>query len=162
MFGRMFWLRLGGAACVVLLLATCRSSPAGSMDNTGQATPAAVTPAAIGAAELEGTAWRLVEYGPTDAPIAALAEPPVTVTFEAGGRLAGSGGCNSYGGTYALDGQSLSIGEIVSTRMACADDRAMQQETTILAALDAATGLQLAGDELILDYDGGKLRFARG
>jgi heat shock protein HslJ len=161
MHSRMFWLRLVGGASAVWLVVACGTAPTGSRENAGQATPATVTPAATSASELEGTEWRLVEYGPTDAPVAALADPPVTVRFEAGGKVGGSGGCNSYGGTYELDGQSLTVGEIASTMMACADATAMQQETTYLGALGSATRLERADDELIVDYDGGKLRFAR-
>ena len=161
MHSRIFWLLLAGGVCAVWLLAACGASPAGSIGSATEATPAAVTPDANGATEIEGAEWRLVEYGPADAPVAALPAPLVTVKFEAGGQLGGSGGCNSYGGTYQLDGQSLSVGEIASTMMACADNTAMQQETTYFAALRSATGVQRTGDELIVEYDGGKLRFAR-
>jgi len=93
--------------------------------------------------------------------VAAMTEPAVTATFETDGRFGGSGGCNSYGGTWTLDGQSLTLGEVVSTLMACADNAAMQQETAYFAALRSVTTSQVAGDELTLDYAGGRLRFAR-
>ncbi len=154
----MFWLRLVGGVCAVWLLAACGAAPSGSTENPTPETAATATPAG---AELVGTAWRLVEYGPAEASVAAMTEPAVTATFETDGRFGGSGGCNSYGGTWTLDGQSLTLGEVVSTLMACADNAAMQQETAYFAALRSVTTSQVAGDELTLDYAGGRLRFAR-
>lgn len=143
---RSLW-RLAASTCVIWLLVACGGAPAGSAENT--------------AAELEGTEWRLVEYGPADAPVASRPEPPITLTFEEDGRIGGSGGCNSYGGTYQLDGQSLTMGQIQSTLMACADAAVTQQESAYLAALGSATTLQLDGDELTMAYEGGQLRFTR-
>ena len=142
------WLRLAASTCVIWLLVACGGAPAaGPGENV--------------AAELEGTEWRLAEYGPADAPVAARPEPPITIKFEADGRIGGSGGCNSYGGTYELDGQSLKLGQIQSTLMACADAAVTQQESVYLAALGSATTLQRSGDELTMGYDGGQLRFTR-
>lgn len=158
---RLFVLRLVGGVCLIWLLAACGAAPSGSTGNTTPETAASVTPAGPSGAELEGTAWRLVEYGPADAQVAAMAEPAVTATFEAGGRFGGSGGCNSYGGTWTLDGQSLTLGEVAGTLMACADNAAMQQETVYFTALRSVTTAQVTGEELTLDYAGGRLRFAR-
>ena len=165
MHTRRSWLRLAGGVCLVLSLAACGATPVGSTENTPGETPAPATPAttpeAAGNAGLEGTQWQLVEYGPVDAPLAALPQYAVTVKFEAGNRLGGSASCNSYGGTFQMDGSSFSVGVITHTTMACADARPMQQETTFLRALDAATSLQQSGEQLTIDYEGGRLRFAR-
>lgn len=158
---RLFWVYLAGSVCLVWVLTACGASPTGSTENTTPEASAPVAPVGSSSAGLEGTAWKLVEYGPADAPIAVLANPQVTATFEAGGRLGGSGGCNSYGGTWTLDGQTLTLGEVASTLMACADNVAMQQETAYFTALRSVSTIQLAGDELTLDYDGGRMRFTR-
>src|SRR5918998_1768753 len=165
MHTRRSWLRLAGGVCLVLSLAACGATPVGSTENTPGETPAPATPAttpeAAGNAGLEGAQWQLVDYGPVDAPVPALPQPAVTVKFEAGNRLSGSAGCNSYSGTFQMDGSSFSVGAITSTKMACVDAGPMQQETTFLRALDAATSLQRSGDKLTIDYEGGRLRFAR-
>jgi heat shock protein HslJ len=138
------WLRLSCGACLIWLLAACGA--AGSVGNT---------------AAIEGNLWRLVEYGPADAPIAALPDVSVTVKFDAGNTVGGSGGCNSYGGNYQLNGQSLRISQVVSTMMACENTAVMDQESRYLAALGSATALHVAGTDLMIDYDGGKLHFTR-
>ena len=159
---------LAGAACALLLLAACGVPPTASTGGASQTTPPAATqetpPAATQKtppteAELTDTVWRLVEYGPIDAPVAAGTE--ATATFDADGKLNGAAGCNSYFATYTLDGESLSVSEVGSTMMACMDDNVMQQESAYLAALSSATTLRYTADELIIDYAGGSLRFAR-
>lgn len=59
------------------------------------------------------------------------------------------------------DGQSLIVSQVVSTMMACENAVVMQQESTYLAALGSATGLRVAGNDLLIDYDGGALHFTR-
>ncbi len=165
---RRLWRRLSGGVCVLWLLAACGVPTTGS--STTQTTPSAATPDAAvtpptttpdasTGTDLVGTTWRLVEYGPVDNPVAAVMDPPVTATFETGGKLGGMAGCNSYFATYTLDGQSFSTSGVGSTEMACLDEQRMQQETAYLAALQAATALERAGDRLMIDYEGGRLHF---
>jgi putative lipoprotein len=73
------------------------------------------------------------------------------------GQLSGSGGCNSYGGGYEIDNNTLSVAQIASTLMACADEQLMQQEIDYLAALQ--TGMQFAvnGDQLTLTSPDGQV-----
>ncbi len=165
---RRLWRRLSGGLCVLWLLAACGAPATGSPTTQttppaatpdAAVTPPATTPDASAAADLEGTTWRLVEYGPVDTTIAAVADPPVTATFDAGGKLGGMAGCNSYFATYTLDGQSFTTSGVGSTEMACLDEGRMQQESAYLAALRAATALERAGDRLTIDYDGGRLHF---
>lgn len=156
---RAFWQRLASVACTVLLLAACGAPATGSTASTPLETPPAATAEPPAATGLEDTVWQLVEYGPADAPVAPSAE--MTATFESGGKLNGSSGCNSYFATYTLDGQTFSASEVGSTEMACLDDNLMRQEAAYLAALVSATALRRTGDELMIDYDGGVLRFAR-
>lgn len=144
MRNRSLVLRLSTAASLLLFFVAC-----GAADGSSGNTP------------LEGILWRLVDFGPVDAPVAALADVSVTVKFDAGNTVGGSGGCNSYGGNYQLNGQSLSVSQVVSTMMACENTDVMQQESRYLAALGSATGLHVAGTELTIDYAGGKLHFTR-
>jgi heat shock protein HslJ len=83
-------------------------------------TPGAVT-------GIENTAWNLIAFGEPGA------EPPVVdgamiTLLLAAGQAGGFGGCNSYGGTYQLDGNNISFGEITSTLVACANDDLTEQE----------------------------------
>lgn len=168
MSNRSLALRLAGGACVLWLLAACGVPATGSSTNSATppaatpgaaVTPPAATPDVATSDSIEGTAWRLVSYGSVENPIAALEDPPVTAEFEAGGKLGGSAGCNSYFATYTLDAQSFTTSDVGSTMMACLDGRRMQQESAYLTALQAATALERAGDTLTIDYAGGRLQF---
>ena len=64
-----------------------------------------------------------------------------TLEFGTDGRVSGRGGCNRYGGTVKLKGASIIIGELFSTKMACAP-ALMDQETRFMAALQADALLQ--------------------
>lgn len=66
-------------------------------------------------------------------------------------RLAGSAGCNQYTTPFTLEDNRLSLGAIVTTRMACAA-AIMQQEAAFVAALEAADSLLLGQHTLSL-YD---------
>ncbi len=85
--------------------------------------------------------------------IAAGTDP--TATFDAAGTVSGDAGCNQFSGPAVVDGTSIAIGPLASTKMACADPAASEQETAYLAALEAATTVQIQGSTLELrDADG--------
>jgi heat shock protein HslJ len=84
---------------------------------------------------------------------------PPTVTF-ADERVSGSTGCNRYTGSYAVDGDSLEIGTIASTRMACPPP-ADAVERAYLDALGRVTGWRSDGEALVLLSEEAELvRFA--
>lgn len=104
---------------------------------------------------LEGVSWQLasgveVEGWESVAP---------TAVFE-GGRMAGSTGCNRYTGPYTVEGDTLELGPVVSTRMACAPP-ADAVEAAFLAALERVTRWLGDADEVVLLADDGAelLRF---
>lgn len=104
-----------------------------------------------GSASLEGTSWILNELG---------GSPPVegtevTAIFAADGNLGGSGGCNSYSGTYEADGSTLTMGPIISTMMAC-DTPIMDQETQYFAALGSTASYAISDETLTLNDSGGE------
>jgi len=53
------------------------------------------------------------------------------------GSVAGFAGCNQFSGTYGTNGNVVRIGQLATTRLACADD-VMTQETAFLEALQGA------------------------
>lgn len=105
---------------------------------------------------LANTSWKLESYGPKGAETPALDGNPVTLTFEDESKAGGSGGCNSYGGQYAVKDGALSFGRVFSTMMACVDQNAMQQETDFLSALNSAGSYRLNGDRLSIEYGSGQ------
>lgn len=73
-----------------------------------------------------------------------LVDTEVTATFNSSdGQVTGSGGCNSYGGSYELTGNKLSIPEpLISTMMSCGDEQD-QQEQQFFIALQSADSYQI-------------------
>jgi heat shock protein HslJ len=105
--------------------------------------------------ELEGTRWGLIAYQNADGEtVDALPDREVTLEFE-DGRVAGNGGCNSYFGSYTVDGTQLTIGALGSTMMACIPEEVMQQEAQVLALLQTAATYEIVdGQLLIIDAEG--------
>ena len=114
--------------------------------------------------ELAGSAWTLISFETDTGVIEASTEAPATLAFspagEHAGRLDGSGGCNSYSGSYTLTGDRLHISQMGSTRMMC-DPLRMEQEDRFFQALSTAERCEISRQgELLIAYAGGTLRFA--
>ncbi len=67
------------------------------------------------------------------------------------GQIGATGGCNSMGGPYAIEGDRLVISRLATTEMACAPDL-MDQDQWLADLLDGAT-IDLEGDTLTLAKD---------
>jgi len=102
---------------------------------------------------LAGTDWRLISLGPSGGEASLVAGTTVTLKFGEDGRASGSTGCNSYSGTYQVRGDTISFGRLISTRRACLDQNANQQEQRFLAALEAANRFRLSSDRLTILSD---------
>ena len=57
------------------------------------------------------------------------------------GRVAGHSGCNQYTGSFTQDGESLKLGPLAATKMACPPDR-MKQEQAWFEMLDKVRGFE--------------------
>ena len=113
-----------------------------------------------GGQALDGTHWTLTQLN-GQPPVAA--EAVVDLSFQAEGRIGGNGGCNSYGGDYAVSGSRLTVSNLMSTLMACLDDGLNTQESAYWAALGTVASYDLSGDVLTLKDASGAavLVFAR-
>lgn len=94
---------------------------------------------------LANTYWSLQTLNVNQIPVGVLQ----TIRFSAANTTTGSGGCNQFNGPYSVNGQSLRIGPLASTSMAC-DAGISAQEQAYLQALQAATSFALTGNQLIL------------
>jgi heat shock protein HslJ len=97
-----------------------------------------VSMAAAGTVNLAGTEWGFTD----DA-----SKAPRFVQFRSDGRLAGYSGCNRFTGSFTQDGNTLTMGPLATTRMACPPE-AMKREQQFLALLGKVryaegTGLKL-------------------
>ena len=114
-----------------------------------------LAPSSAGAAELAGSEWRPVRIGAADL----AADTKAFVQFRSGGELAGQGGCNRFFGRYKIDGETIEIGPIGATRMACPEP-VMAEEAGLLAALEAAKTFARDRASLVL-FDAEKHEQAR-
>jgi putative lipoprotein len=87
-----------------------------------------------------------------------------TLEFVAPDKVAGRGGCNQFGGPALVSGNTVRFGPLFSTKMACAENAAMDQEGRYLKALES-TGSFRVDDEgrLVLVDEAGteRVRLAR-
>ena len=98
--------------------------------------------AAAGMSSLAGSEWGMAD---ADRPF---------VQFEAEGRVVGDAGCNRFFGSYEEDGDTLKIGPLGTTRMACIPDM-MATEKRFLDALGKAAAFSRQGIHLVIsDADG--------
>ena len=107
-------------------------------------------------AVLEGIPW-VVASG---LDVEGWEEAAPSATFE-GGRVAGSTGCNRFTGPYTLDGESLALGPLAQTMMACLPPRDAVERAYVAALERVARWRADDGELALLDANGDELlRFA--
>jgi len=110
-------------ALCAALLAGCQSAPA-STGATGAVTPAGSTATTHAAATLPRYHWQLQEAtdgkGQRVSALFVAGAEPVQLDFS-DGRIAVSQLCNTMSGSYTLTADTLRIGPLASTMMACVD-----------------------------------------
>ncbi|MCC5856946.1 MAG: META domain-containing protein [Ectothiorhodospiraceae bacterium] len=74
-----------------------------------------------------------------------------TIAFQDGNRVVGHSSCNHYSGAYALSGEGLRLGELVSTRMACPSPQ-MAQERLLFALLKSVYRFDLDDSDALVLY----------
>jgi heat shock protein HslJ len=128
-----------------LLLVGCAKSPQPSTDAGSRSV-------------LLGTAWRLEDLGGA----VVLDRVEATLEFPEEGRAAGNGTCNRFFGTIEIKGETISLGPLASSRMACAEPIG-NQEAKYLEALQGAERFTLDGATLSIYSKGMEkpLRFVR-
>jgi len=105
--------------------------------------------------KLANTQWRLVSFVPQGAETPVAEGKAIILNFGSDGGAEGSGGCNSYRGRYREEEEQLSFSQLISTKRACADQKANQQEQQYFAALNSAKMFKLSGDRLTIFYGDG-------
>ncbi len=111
--------------------------------------------APAGGDPLGGTSWALTSI--SGAP--PLPGRTISLAFE-NGEVRGSAGCNTYFGTYTVDGTSLTIGDLMWTEMACVEPEWMAQEAAYLAILANVSSFSLGDGRLdLLSSDAQTLAF---
>jgi len=109
--------------------------------------------------ELAGTSWlvRAADNGKQGV-ASVLQGSRLSAAFGGDGTLSGSAGCNSYSGSYSLDGDGISVGPAAVTQKMCAQpEGVMEQEATFVAALATAATYHIEGNRLQLRTADGAL-----
>ncbi|MGN6606558.1 MAG: META domain-containing protein [Jatrophihabitans sp.] len=108
---RATWLLSAAAvAAAAVGIGFAVSGPGGG----GHGRPVATSEA--GSSGLDGTSWRLSTLT-VDGRRATIAGSP-TLAFD-GGKISGSNGCNFFGGTVSVDGDTMTIGDLAETANGC-------------------------------------------
>jgi heat shock protein HslJ len=107
---------------------------------------------------LADTKWMLTSFGVGGVGNPLIERSAITLKFGSESRASGSGGCNTFGADYNVNGNKISFGRVISTRRACVDQRLNQQEQRYLGALESAETFRLDGNSLVIFHDDGRNR----
>ena len=127
----------GATAC------TSAASPSAGGGGAGASATAPLTNP-----DLVGTEWVL-----GDLPGQVLADVRPTISFSGDGTVEGNAGCNTFSGSYTVDGSNLTFGPLASTKMACEGAKGTL-ETAFLGAIQATTTYEIT--------DAGELKLTSG
>ncbi len=129
-------------ALLACALAACAGT--GSSDKAASQQPTQAAPQGIDAAQLPRHHWKLQDARAGDGKridaLFARHDKPLTLDFH-DGNVSVRNACNGIGGSYTLEGDTLTFGPMMGTMMACADPR--------LTALDGAVTTRLTGKSRI-------------
>lgn len=142
---------------------TTRARTTDGTDGTSEGGPGEAEPAP---SAVEGTTWELVAAA-SQHPDGPLPEVNVQLRLE-DGSVSGSDGCNRVIGSYTLDGDVISFGELAGTMMACPEPPdAMERAARYVASLQSGATVEVveAGDGadattlVLTTNDGATLRY---
>lgn len=104
---------------------------------------------ADGTETLGGMTWELSAYGESDTPDEVLGTTMVSARFKADDRtVSGTGGCNGFSGHYSIEGNRLTVSDLVGTEIYCPEAGVMDQESAYLSLLSDAQRFTVDGDTL--------------
>jgi heat shock protein HslJ len=107
--------------------------------------------------DLIGVSWRLVAIEPASGASTVVSTPErYTIEFVDESRVSLRADCNTCGGTYALSGDTLAVGPLACTRVACGSE---SLETPYLQALASPLTATRDRTQLILRGPQTTLRF---
>lgn len=95
--------------------------------------------------KMEYLRWKGTQFGAED-------KIP-TIKFEPDNKVSGNGGCNNFFSTFSLEGRTINLEEIGSTKMACPET--MELEQAFFQFLDVEFRAIFNDGELVLSSDGG-------
>ncbi len=103
-------------------------------------------------ADLVNKEWKL-EFLKQDGIEIGIEDKIPTIKFDTDGKVMGTGGCNNFFGTFTIDGRTIKIGDIGSTKKYCEGD--MDLESTYFEGLGVEMRALFDDGKLVLTGDGG-------
>ncbi len=148
---------------LVAAAVACRSDP---QQTDGSAADQSQSPAAGSQTPLLNTWWRITMLDTLTIPAdTGQRAPHLQITEESGGglRYSSTVGCNGVGGDATIDGDRITFGPGMSTKMWCGEVL-NERETRLQAALSGTRRYAITGDTLELRDDAGArvAQFLRG
>lgn len=118
----------------------------------------------VASPDLTNTEWRFVSFTQAGTETPALPGSDLSLLFHENGEVDGSGGCNSFGGGYQVQGSNLSFQQLIHTEMACTAPGINEQEQKYLEALQSSVRFERSGNSLKIWYGNGQdlLTFSGG
>lgn len=95
---------------------------------------------------LANSNWSVSRFGGFGVPLPGTS---LTATFGGTGTFNANGGCNSYSGTYTVNGNNISIGPLAGSQKACGTE-VDQQEALYVTSLQAASRYELRSNGTFL------------
>jgi heat shock protein HslJ len=98
---------------------------------------------------LAGTAWQLLSYynGSAEQPV--VPGSTVTANFDSNSEMAGTGGCNTYSASYTVNGNQITITDVLSLQISCGSELD-QQEAAYFALLPTAVTYTIEDSQLTI------------
>lgn len=106
-------------------------------------------------AAVEGNDWELVSYQLTGGETVPAHTERASTLMMKEGQLSGSTGCNRMNGSYTMEEQTLTVGPLMTTKMAC--QGMMKQENAVLSIIQATPELSMDKEQLIFSGAKGRL-----
>jgi len=112
--------------------------------------------------ELLNRDWKLVSLQRAPQNVQNTTGAGMTIRFSADGKVSGSGGCNSFGGSYTVgENRSITFSQLISTLRACAAPSVNTLEQEYLSALQSASSYMFDGQARFqLSYNNGQGRLS--
>lgn len=148
------------SVAVGLTLTGCSESDDDDLDTGGGSSSPTSQPASddggpVG--DLDGRAFVGDDVTVDGEPLPLAADTKVRLSF-ADGELGAEAGCNSMGGPYRFDGDTLLVEGLSSTEMACVPEARMEQDSWLADILTDSPTLTVDGDTLVVEWNDTVLR----
>jgi len=136
----------------LLVIGAGMAAACGSSSHSGAGTASTSSTNPAGAASLVGTSWELKTYSAAGKTVPASA--PASLAFDPKDTLSGSTGCNSFSGTYTVNGTTLKITLGAMTAMGCIEPARQAQEAAVTKQLPMVTAYAIDDGTLTLTGSG--------